>query len=174
MTLWTLEALRGHACRHLISKMGHHLSGQAFPFVPVEDWVEQDHFGARIGHRAQSPYTCFRRTRDRDGTQSSYPEVPILFIQGGSDALLSTTGVIVHSNVDAFGDSERGSIPLLLAERLAHDLHLLDELCSSLRPGAEEAVGVAHCATQRVRMSGAKPDRRMRFLERLLLHRRIF
>src|SRR5262249_57289768 len=94
-----------------------------------------------------------------------------VLVQGSSNALSCAAGVVVDSDVDTFGDPERRGISSLFVERLTHDLHLLGELCSGLRAGAKETAGVLHCATQRVGMTRTKPDRRMRFLEWLWLHR---
>src|SRR6266571_5762870 len=124
-------------------ELGHDFGGQALDLLGLAgERVEQDRPGARLRHLAQPLRARVRRAEDRDGGEVGEREVPVELLQAVGDLLPSTRGVIVHGDVDAFGDREGIGIPPRLRERGPHDLHLLGEPRGGGRPGAEKAVAV--------------------------------
>src|SRR5207248_3442382 len=87
------------------------------------------------------------------------------------ESLAPTRRIVLDVDVDALADPERVGLAALRAQLLPHHLDLFGELTNRLRAGAHEPVRVADRAPHPSRRTATEPDRRVRLLHRLGLHR---
>src|SRR5207244_4754421 len=81
--------------------------------------------------------------------------------------------VAIDRDVDALAERERRGIAPGLLEEAAQELGLVEERRRRDGARADEAVAELHGAPQRVRVVAAEPERRVRLLQGLRLHRRV-
>ena len=148
-----------------------HLGGQALHLLGVVDErVEQDQLGAGVarprGSRRRSRPAARPPTRATSRRARSGGRAPPPSARRARCASSSTCTYTRLAKRNAAGSRPQ------LGERLADHLDLLGELRRRLRAGAEEAVGQPGGAPQRVGMVAADPERRVRPLDGLGLHRR--
>ena len=112
------------------------------------------------------------RAGDRGGLDGRHP-VPVDALQGRVHPVPGPLGVVVDPDVHALGDGEVRCGSARLGQRRPDDLDLLGERRGGRGAGAEEAVAHPHGPPQRGLAGPAEPQRRIRLLERLGLHRRV-
>src|SRR5262249_20980434 len=87
------------------------------------------------------------------------------------EALRGALTILIDREVDALADREHGRIASRLAQEPMEQLHLVGECRCRHRPGSHEALTELDRAPERIRMVSPEPDRRMRLLHGLRLHR---
>jgi endoglucanase len=138
----------------------------------VEQGRTQDQLGPGRGDLVQLADAVGGRAHDRGGLGSLHP-VSVDLRQRGVHPCPGPLGVVVDRDVYALGDGEGLGGPSCLRERRPHHRDLLGEPRGGARPGAEEPVAQAYRAPQRGLAGRAEPERRVRLLKRLGLHRRV-
>ena len=102
-----------------------------------------------------------------DGSRLGQPKALVVV---GGQSLARPLSVVVHDDVDPFGDLETTRIAPKLVKLLPYDRYLFGEGGCRRGPSTEKAVAVTDTAAQRGGCTAAEPERRVGLLERLGLH----
>jgi len=91
-----------------------------------------------------------------------------------AQATLGALAIVIDRQVDALGDRELRGVVLRFFEETTQQRALRDEVGGGRRARAHPSVAMANGALECDLVARAEPDRRMRLLNRLGLHREVF
>src|SRR5207249_9726445 len=90
-----------------------------------------------------------------------------------AQATLCAVPVSVNRQVHPLGDGKGRWVALGFVQEASHKAYLLDEVSRCGRACTHPAIAVAYSAFQSHRLTGTKPERRMRFLHGFGFHRHV-